>query len=52
VTSVKEGNETLEDVMDYLDVQLNIVQEKLEKSDLAEKSDELFIDKLLLELIA
>ena len=51
VTSVKEGNETLEDVMDYLDAQLNIVQEKLENSDLQERSDELFIDNLLLKLI-
>ena len=51
VTRVKEGNETLEDVMNYLDAQLTIVQEKLENSDLAERSDELFIDKLILELI-
>ena len=51
VTSIKEGNESLEDVMDYLDNKLNIVQEKLEKSNLAERSDEVFIDALLLKLI-
>lgn len=51
VTSIKEGNERLEDVMDYLDNQLNIVQKKLENSNLAEKSDEAFIDALLLKLI-
>jgi len=51
VTRIKEGYETLEEVMDYLDGQLNRVQEKLEKSDLPEKSDERFIDKLILELV-
>ena len=51
VTNIKEGKETLEDVMDYLDAQLTIVQEKLEDSNLPEKSDELFIDTLLLKLI-
>ncbi|SFV65377.1 Thioredoxin, phage-associated [hydrothermal vent metagenome] len=51
VTSVKEGNETLEDVMDYLDNKLNIVQGKLENSNLPERSDEVFIDALLLKLI-
>lgn len=51
ITSVKEGNEILEDVMEYLDTQLNLVQKKLEKSNLAEKSDEVFIDTLLLKLI-
>jgi hypothetical protein len=51
VTRIKEGNESLEEVMDYLDGQLNRVQEKLEKSDLPEKSDERFIDKLILELV-
>ena len=52
VTSVKEGNETLEDVMDYLDNKLNIVQEKLENSNLPQRSDEVFIDDLLLKLIS
>jgi len=51
VTRIKEGNESLEEVMDYLDGQLNRVQEKLEKSDLPEKSDERFIEKLILELV-
>ncbi|NEW60933.1 hypothetical protein GSY74_06515 [Sulfurovum sp. bin170] len=51
VTSIKEGEESLEDVMEYLDNQLTTVQEKLEKSNLPEKSDEVFIDKLLLKLI-
>ena len=52
ITSIKEGNETLEDVMNYLDVQLTVVQEKLEQSELPERSDELFIDNLLLELMS
>lgn len=51
VTRIKEGKETLADVMDYLDNQLTIVQEKLENSQLPEKSDEGFIDALLLKLI-
>jgi predicted nucleotidyltransferase len=51
VTSVKEGNEMLKDVMDYIDQKLTIVQEKLEKSSLPERSDELFMDNLLLKLL-
>ena len=51
VTSVKEGNEKLEDVMNYIDQKLNVVQEKLEKSLLQEKSDEAFMNALLLKLI-
>ena len=51
VTAVKEGKEALEDVMNYLDSQLSIVQEKLEQSSLPDRSDEVFIDALLLALI-
>jgi len=51
ITEVKEGKKSLEEVMDYLDTQLTIVQEKLENSDLPERSDEAFIDKLILELV-
>ena len=51
VTRIKEGHESLDDVMDYLDNKLNIVQKKLEKSNLPERSDEVFIDELLLKLI-
>jgi len=51
ITSIKEGNEALEDVMNYLDVKLDEVQEKLEKSTLPDKSDELFINHLLLDLL-
>ena len=51
ITSIKEGNESLEDVMNYLDIKLDEVQEKLEKSTLPDKSDEAFIDTLLLSLI-
>ena len=51
ITSVKEGKQSLEDVMDYIDKKLNIVQEKLENSKLPERSDELFIDKILLNLV-
>jgi len=52
ITSIKEGKEALEDVMHYLDIKLDEVQDKLEKSTLADKSDEVFIDDLLLSLIA
>ena len=51
VTAVKEGRESLEDVMDYIDNQLTIVQDKLESSSLEERSDEQFIDALLLRLV-
>jgi predicted nucleotidyltransferase len=50
ITSIKEGHEKLEDVMDYIDQKLNIVQEKLENSSLPQRSDELFMENLLLEL--
>jgi len=51
ITSVKEGNEKLEDVMNYIDTKLTVVQEKLEQSDLPERSDEVFVDRLLLNLL-
>ncbi len=51
VTSVKEGSESLEDVMNYLDTQLTVVQEKLENSNLQERSDEVFMDELILKLL-
>jgi len=49
VTSIKEGNELLEDVMEYIDERITTVQEKLELSNLPEKSDEKFMDELILE---
>lgn len=52
ITSVKEGNEKLEDVMDYIDNKLTVVQEKLELSMLPERSDEAFIDGLILDLLS
>jgi len=51
IKSVKEGHETLEEVMDYIDQKLNVVQEKLENSSLAERSDEAFMNELLISLI-
>jgi hypothetical protein len=51
IRSIKEGNEQLEDVMNYIDKKLNVVQEKLESSDLSEKSDEEFMDRLILSLL-
>lgn len=51
VTSIKEGNETLENVMDYIDHKLNVVQAKLENSTLPEWSDEAFMNELLLEWV-
>jgi len=52
ITSVKEGNEKLDDVMDYIDQKLNVVQEKLELSTLPERSDEVFVNALILELLS
>ena len=51
VTAIKEGNIALEEVMAYIDVKLDVVQEKLDNSTLPEKSDEVFIDRLILELV-
>jgi len=51
ITAVKEGRESLEDVMHYIDQKLNVVQSKLEKSDLPERSDEVFMDELLLKMV-
>jgi len=51
ITEVKEGKRSLEEVMEYLDAQLTIVQDKLENSSLPEKSDESFVDDLLLMLV-
>jgi len=48
ITSVKEGNEKLEDVMAYIDGKLTVVQKKLELSTLPERSDEAFMDEVVL----
>jgi hypothetical protein len=51
ITAIKEGHETLKDVMKYIDRKLDIVQNKLEQSNLPEKSNEELMEKLLLEWI-
>jgi len=51
VTAIKEGRIALEEVMAYIDIKLDVVQEKLDNSTLPQKSDEMFIDRLILELI-
>jgi len=51
VKAIKEGKVALEDVMTYIDVKLDIVQKKLDESTLPQKSDETFIDRLILELV-
>jgi len=51
ISSVKEGKETLESVMAYLDNKLDEVQKKLEKSDLPDKSEDVFIAQLILKLV-
>ncbi len=51
ITSIKEGHEELEDVMDYIDKKLTVVQEKLENSSLPDRSDEEFMDGVLLGLM-
>lgn len=51
ITSVKEGNIPFEEVSDYIDKKLTIVQKKLEESKLPLKSDEVFMDELLLSFV-
>jgi len=51
IISIKEGKKNLEEVMNYIDIKLDIVQNKLENSNLAEKSDEEFISNLIIELL-
>ena len=51
IVAIKEGREALEDVMRYIDGKLDEVQQKLEQSTLPQRSDEAFVDRLLLELV-
>jgi hypothetical protein len=51
IRSIKEGRETLEEVMNIIDRKLDVVQDKLDKSTLPEKSDEAFIEALILDLL-
>jgi len=51
VKSIKEGHEKLEDVMNYIDEKITIVQDKLDASDLPQKSDEEFIDEVILKFL-
>ena len=51
VTAIKEGHVLLEDVMSYINVKLDSVQEKLDNATLPLKSDEVFIDRLILDLV-
>ena len=49
IYSIKKGNETLESVMDKIDLLLDIVNEKLENSNLPDVVDTDFTDKFILE---
>ena len=51
ITAIKEGKIELDEVMEYINQKLDIVQEKLDNSNLPDKSDEEFIDKLTLDLV-
>ncbi len=51
IRSIKEGKESLESVMAYIDLKLDEVQEKLENSRLPQKSDEIFVENLILKLL-
>jgi len=51
IMNIKNLTDNFEEVMAYLDKQLTIVQEKLENSNLPERSDEAFINALILELV-
>lgn len=51
VKSIKDGREELDTVMRYIDIKLDSVEKKLKESDLADKSDEEFMDSLILELL-
>ncbi len=51
IRSIKEGHESLESVMNYIDLKLDLVRQKLETSDLPEKSDEAFIEESILDML-
>ncbi len=51
ITAIKEGKIELDEVMEYINQKLDIVQDKLDNSSLPDKSDEEFIDKLTLGLV-
>ena len=51
ITSIKEGKESLDRVMAYIDLKLDEVQEKLENSTIPIKSDEKFVNELLIKLL-
>lgn len=51
IKRVKTGKEELGSVMNYIDASLDIVNKKLEESDLPEKSDETYMNELLLKWI-
>ena len=51
IKSIKEGNESLEEVMNHIDRKLDIVQKKLEESRLPDKSDENFMEQMILEMV-
>ncbi len=48
IYSIKKGNETLESVMDKIDILLDIVNDKLENSSLSDKVDMNFTDNFIL----
>ena len=49
IFSIKKGNETLESVMDKIDLLLDVVNEKLENSQLPDSVDTDFTDSFVLE---
>ncbi len=51
IKSIKEGNELLEDVMEYINERLDIVKEKLDNSDLPEKSNRKLMDEMELIIL-
>jgi len=52
ITSIKEGKEPLESVMAYIDLKLDEVQVKLDNATLPQKSDEVFVENLILKQLA
>jgi len=51
IKSIKYGKKSLESVMNYIDIKLDEVEQKLSSSNLPQRSDEEFIDSLILEFL-
>lgn len=51
VKSIKEGKVDVEEVLNFIDIKLDVVNDKLAESSLPERSNKDFMDKTILELL-